>query len=186
MDYRWLSSRPVSKAGTRDLCSSCVAGRRGLQKGNKLLGKGGDVSWSCGWELQKIKENKDLLRGTSRCLKGCSWGDLVPQGVRYSSSFSSASESSRSNSKEMSLLSVTVYLTVYSHSTGGTWLRNSLDQMGWWAGFWRIFSTVNWYRRAWPTVSSTIPWAGSPGCLRKSDEHEQCKQASRPASISLP
>ena len=39
------------------------------------------------------------------------WGDLVPQGVRYSSSSSFVSESSRSNSKKISLLSVTVYLT---------------------------------------------------------------------------
>lgn len=68
------------------------------------------------------------------------WGDLVPQGVRYSSS-SSVSESSRF--KENALVICNCLLdTVYSHLTGGTWLRNCLDQMGWWGCFWRIFSLL--------------------------------------------
>lgn len=36
-----------------------------------------------------------------------------------------------------------------------------------WACFWRIFFTVNSYRRARPTVSGTIPWASSPGLSEK-------------------
>lgn len=42
-------------------------------------------------------------------------------------------------------------------------LKDCLDQTGLWVCLWRIILIINWCGKVYPTMGSTILWAGDPG-----------------------
>lgn len=52
------------------------------------------------------------------------------------------------------------------HSVKTSEMGVSRDHIGWWTRLWRTVVIINWCRKAWPTMGSTIPWAGGPGLYK--------------------